>query len=119
MLTLREVLDDFALYAKLEPADVSVNTRSSLGESPIHWMATLGDVPAIQLLAEAGADLSAQDNSGNTALHEAIAVGHAPAAQALIGAGAPLTLRNGLGQTPEDLARSSRSATLVALFAKS
>lgn len=118
MLTLREVLDDFALYAKLEPGTVSVDTRSSLGESAIHWMATLGDVPAIQLLAQAGADLSLQDQSGNTALHVAVATGHVPAAQALIAAGAAVDLRNGVGQTPEDLARSSGSASLVSLFAE-
>ena len=119
MLTLREVLSDFALYAKLEPGDVSVNTLSSSGESPIHWMAALGDVPAIQLLANSGAHLSIQDHWGNTALHVAVSGGHGPAAQALIAAGAAVTLRNGLGQTPEDIARSFRSANLIALFVES
>ena len=119
MLTLREVLNDFALYAKLEPGNVSVNTRSPSGESPIHWMAALGDVPAIQLLANAGADLSVQDQSGNTALHVAVSAGHGPATQALIAAGAPVALRNTLGQTPEDVAHSFPSANLAALFAKS
>jgi uncharacterized protein len=119
MLTLREVLNDFALYAKLEPSEVAVSTRSSSGECPIHWMAALGDVPAIQLLAKAGADLSVQDQSGNTALHVAVSGGHGPAAEALIAAGAAVSLRNGLGQTPEDIARSFQSARLVALFAKS
>lgn len=119
MLTLREVLNDFALYAKLEPGDVSVSTQSSSGECAVHWMAALGDVPAIQLLTKAGADLSAQDHDGNTALHIAVSGCHAPAAQALITAEATVTLRNGLGQTPEDIARSFPNASLIALFAMS
>ncbi|MCL2636154.1 MAG: ankyrin repeat domain-containing protein [Betaproteobacteria bacterium] len=119
MLTLQEVLDDFALYAELEPDTVSVDTKNALGEAPVHWMAALGDVPAIQLLAKAGADLRSQNQSGNTALHVAVASGHLPAAQALIAAGATLTLRNHLDQTPEDLARSLPGECLVSLFAKS
>lgn len=119
MLTLREVLNDFALYAQLEPGGVSVSTQSTSGECAVHWMAALGDVPAIRLLLKAGADPSAQDHSGNTALHVAVSGCHGPAAQALITAGATVTMRNCLGQTPEDIARSFPNANLVALFAMS
>ena len=52
MLTLREIFDDFALYAELEPGAVFIDTKNSTGESPIHWMAALGDVQAIELLAK-------------------------------------------------------------------
>ncbi|WP_284336586.1 ankyrin repeat domain-containing protein [Comamonas sp. NoAH] len=75
MLTLQEVLDDFALYAKLGPGKISLNTQSFSGEYPIHWMAALGDVPAIQLLANAGADLSVPDQAENTTLHVAVSGG--------------------------------------------
>lgn len=81
MLTLRAVLNNFSLYAKLEPGGVSVSTQSSSAECAVHWMAALGDLPAIQLLAKAGSDLSAQDHYGNTALHVAVSGCHAPATQ--------------------------------------
>ena len=116
MLTLREIFDDFALYAELEPGAVFIDTKNSTGESPIHWMASLGDVQAIELLAQAGANLSAQDASGNTALHVAVSLGHAPATRALIAGGTIVSLRNADSQTPADIARSRGIEKLIGLF---
>ena len=118
MLTLQEVLDDFSQYAGLDACDVSVNTQNAVGETPVHWMAALGDGAAIRLLANAGADLSAQDHQGNTALHLAVTGAHESAVAALIAEGAAVTLHNALGQTPEDLARTFQCTRLAELFTK-
>jgi ankyrin repeat protein len=118
MLTLQEILDDFAEYIdRPQSLGVNIATRSPAGESPLHWMASLGDVPAIRLLVSNGADVSASDNLGNTALHEAVAQRHVPAVQELVALGANVGLRNALGQTPEDIARSSRHDAMLAVFA--
>jgi ankyrin repeat protein len=101
VLTLQEVLGDFAEYIGAERSAMTVATRNSAGESPLHWMATLGDVPAIRLLAGSGAEISAPDHQENTPLHEAVARRHVPAAKELIACGADVRLRNAAGHTPE------------------
>jgi cytohesin len=108
MLTLHEVLSDFGEYAGYA-ADVAVtvNSRSRDGESPMHWMATLGDNAAIKVLVQAGADLNAQDDSGNSTLHEASERRQITAVKALIDVGANLLLRDVAGQTPLDVAMES------------
>ena len=118
MLTLQEVLDDFALYAGLDACDVSVNTQNAAGETPAHWMAALGDDAAIRLLAQAGADISAQDHQGNTALHVAVAGAHDGAVAVLIAEDAAVTVQNALGQTPEDIARAFQYTRLAELYTK-
>ncbi len=118
MLTLQEILDDFAQYADLDACGVSVNTQNAAGETPVHWMAALGDDAAIRLLAQAGADLSAQDHQGNTALHLAVTGAHDSAVAVLIAEGADVTLHNALNQTPEDFARAFQYTRLADLFTK-
>ena len=117
MLTLKEVLADAAASPGFESVEeVGVNTSSSSGGSPLHWMATLGDVNAIRLLVSAGANLNAPDCQGNTPLHEAVAGRQAPAAQVLIEQGANVNLVNAAGQTAQDIARSDNFAPTVLLF---
>src|SRR4051812_35721052 len=105
MLTLREILSDFGTYAGCGiGAAVTVDSRSASGESPLHWMSTLGDHVAIALLAGAGADLDAQDKNGNTPIHAACASRQATVERALIDAGANLHLENWAGLTPLEVA---------------
>ena len=75
MLTLDEVLNDFAVFANLESTTVNVNSVAHDGTTPLHFMAYLGDTNAIQLLLLNGANIDATDNQGNTALQEAIISG--------------------------------------------
>lgn len=117
--TLQEVLADFAEYIGTGPTEVAVSTRSSAGQPPLHWMATLGDAPAIRLLVAGGAEVSAPDQQGNTPLHEAVSRRHVPAAQELIVRGAHLHLRNASGRTPEDIVRADGHPPMLALFATS
>ena len=75
MLTLDEVLNDFAVFANLENTTVNVNSVANDGTTPLHFMAYLGDTNAIQLLLLNGANIDAIDNQDNTALQEAIISG--------------------------------------------
>ena len=117
MLTLKEVLDD-AIYCPgfKGQSDLSVHSRGSGGETPLHWMATLGDPPAIRLLVEAGADINAADAAGNAALHEAVSRRQVVAVQELLVLGADISLSNALGQTAYDIAQLDRYAPVHSLM---
>jgi ankyrin repeat protein len=118
MLTLPEVLADFGAYAGYGAgASVTVDSRSASGESPLHWMSTLGDHVAIDLLARAGADLNAQDKGGNAPIHSACASRQATAVRALIDAGANLRLENGAGLTALDVATQQGYRPCIELLA--
>ena len=117
MLTLTEILTDTAASPGFEGIrHVEPNSRGADGESPLHWMATLGDAEGIRLLIEAGANINATDDQGNTALHEAVARRQTFAAKMLIECGANMGIRNLAGQTPIDLARSDGFGPTVGLF---
>ena len=117
MLTIEEVLSDVAAspgFCGVE--NVGVNSRGRNGESPLHWMATLGDVNGVRLLLEANSSINAADNQGNTPLHEAVASRQTLVVQLLIGKGADLYIRNLAGLTPEDLAKSDGFSPTIELF---
>ena len=107
MLTLEEILSDVAMSPGFSNVGkVGVDSRGDEGQSPLHWMATLGDAVGIRLLVEAGASINAIDNAGNTPLHEAVAWRQTLAARELIEQGADVLLRNGAGLTPLNIAKS-------------
>ncbi len=107
MLTLEEVLADVASSPGFGTAEkLGVDSRGSEGQTPLHWMATLGDVAGIRLLLEAGAAMDAVDNQGNTPLHEAVACRQTAAARMLVDRGADLYVRNNSGLTALGLAES-------------
>jgi ankyrin repeat protein len=118
VLTLAEVLSDFAAFAGLpDDGSVGIEAVNSDGATPLHWMATLGDSAGIQILANAGASLDAQDNLGNTPLHEAVANRQAQAVQSLLLAGAKPDCRNAQGFSARDLAAQDKHEPTLALFA--
>lgn len=118
MLTLSEVLSDVAASPGFEDvAAVAPDSRGRNGETPLHWMATLGDDKGVLLLLNAGANINAQDNGGNTPLHRAISDRQVSAAQALLTAGADRALTNIEGLTPKGLADADGYAPAIALFA--
>ena len=107
MLTLEEILSDAAMSPSFTNVEkVGVDSHGDDGQTPLHWMATLGDAVAIRLLVEAGASINAVDNKGNTPLHEAVTWRHTLAARMLIEQGADMLLRNESGLTPLDIAKS-------------
>lgn len=117
MLTLEEVLADVADSPSFRGLEIiNVSSRGNHGETPLHWMATLGDVVGMRLLIEAGADINAVDEEGNSSLHEAVTYRQTLAARFLIESGSSLMQKNKSGMTPEELAQSDHYAPMIKLF---
>jgi ankyrin repeat protein len=118
MLTLEEVLSDVSKSPGFDRlSTVTVNSRGDNGQTPLHWMATLGDVAAIELLLSAGADVNVADRSGDTPLHAAIQSRQVSAARCLVNNGADCHAANRASKTPIDLAREDTFSPMHELFA--
>lgn len=75
-----------AQLAKLEPLLVDgldVNTRTSGGQTMLHWAAQHGHTEALELLLRYGADPHVRDDAGKTALQIAREQGHTEAVEVL------------------------------------
>jgi uncharacterized protein len=117
MLTLAEVLDDAAALEEFRAVSaVSVNSKGETGLTPLHWMATLGDLVAIELLIAAGANIDAADDQGNTPLHEAVSSRHTSAVLLFLERGASVTVKNMSGLSPRDLAQSHGYVSILEVF---
>ena len=117
MLSIQEVLSDVAsspCFCKTK--EVEVNSRGLNGETPLHWMATLGDDVATRLLIEAGANINTTNNEGNTPLHEAIISRQVIVARTLITCGANLSHQNKAGLSSFDLAQADGYNPIIELF---
>lgn len=117
MLTVEEILSDVVASPGFRNMKaVNVNSRGENGQTPLHWMAILGDAVGIRLLVGAGASVNAVDDSGNAPLHEAVTWRQSSAASALMELGAETRLKNARGQSPKDLAESSGYGPVLVLF---
>ncbi|RRD55675.1 ankyrin repeat domain-containing protein [Comamonadaceae bacterium OH2545_COT-014] len=113
-LTISEILDDFKDYADLTGnVEIQVNTRSKYGDTPLHWMATLGDAIAIEMLIKFGADVNVKNALGNTPLHNAIKSRQVTAVKALLAGGSDCAARNLEGKTPLDVALVERYLPVI------
>ncbi len=82
----------------------------------LHEAARSGDMPALQRLVAAKADIDARDVSGRTALMLAVRGGHKSAVDALLAAGADPNAADAAGTTPLEAARAGgHSAIATAL----
>jgi ankyrin repeat protein len=97
---------------------VAVNKRDPFGYTALHWAAQSGQLDAIHVLLEHGADVSAicaYDQS--CALHSAVVGKSSKCAAALIGAGAPRLHRNNQGKTAVQLAAEMQLDDVVEALA--
>ncbi len=86
-----------------EMTEIKVNSRSYLGDTPLHVAAIWGDVEAIKLLVKAGADINIPDSFKYTPLHQAALQKHKAAYDALISLGADPTIKDSDGYTAADI----------------
>lgn len=83
---------------------ISPQSRSRDGDTPLHIAAIQGDVRAIALLLDAGADIGAAGETGYTPLHYAVSQQRADAVRLLLERGADTSLHSEIGETPLELA---------------
>ena len=81
-----------------------VNQRGIGGSTPLYVAAIWGDLEAVRLLIEAGANVNARNEDGETALHWAASDGNRELAVLLIERGASRSELTDEGDTPKQLA---------------
>ena len=87
------------------------------GWAPLHYAATKGDIPMIELLLENDAYIDAESPNGTTPLMMAAQYGTPEAAKALLDAGADASIKNGLGLTAIDFANRVNRDELAIMIA--
>ena len=102
MRSIVEVLQSTS--SALFPADlgnraVAIDSRDSDGDTPLHIVASRGDLVAVELLLSAGANPNAVGDMGQTPLHIAISRGSPEVVAALLRHGARAGIRSELGDT--------------------
>lgn len=81
----------------------NVNSKGIFGNVPLIIAITWGNIEAVELLLDAGADIDAICEEGNTPLHHAIEMGEFKIARILVLRGAKQDVRNIEGKRPCDL----------------
>jgi ankyrin repeat protein len=99
---------------KLIARDADVNKT---GWTPLHYAATGGHVPIIQLLLDENAYIDAESPNKSTPLMMAAKYGSPEAVKLLLEAGADPTLRNELGLSAVDFAQQAQRKDLADLIA--
>jgi uncharacterized protein len=101
-------------FQKIKIKDV--NAKGFYGNTPLHIAATWGDIGAIKVLIEAGADLNAKGEHGYTPLHEAVEQNWYDAVKLLVEHGCSLTEKNDDRLTPVQLAESLENDKIIFYF---
>jgi uncharacterized protein len=99
-----------------EPAPVTIRSRRSDGDTPLHIAAFAGNRHAVGLLLEAGADIDAKGDLSTTPLYCAVSAQHVRVAELLLQYGADPDSENELGYTPRTLAKQNGDKAMIALF---
>lgn len=79
--------DDLQAIQAHIAAGHSVNTKTMMGDTPLHIAAAMGRLSAAELLVDAGAELEVLNGAGVTPLFNAAFFGHVEVLQRLIDAG--------------------------------
>ncbi len=99
-----------------EPGPVTIHSRRSDGDTPLHIAAFAGNRHAVTLLLEAGADVNAKGDLSTSPLYCAVSAQHVQVAERLLQYGADPDAQNELGYTPRTLAKQKGDKAMIALF---
>ena len=80
------------------------NQPGAVGDTLLHLAARVGDLEAIEVLAESGAKVNFAGDLGNTPLHQAAMTGQAGSIKKLLELGADPGLKNDFDQTASEVA---------------
>jgi hypothetical protein len=116
-------LTEFLTYLEKEAGweglgHLSISSRSTAGDTPLHVAIWARDDEAARALLEAGADVNAKGEEGYTPLHVAVAQHNVAVARDLVARGASWDTTSGLGSSARQNALASDSAELRALAQK-
>lgn len=100
----------------LQVEKLSPNTPNAYGDTPLHCAVSCGNIPAVRLLLQAGAQVHARNAHGSAALHTAAELGHTAIAQALLQAGASVDATAGFRWTALMFAASNGHTATVQLL---
>ena len=118
----RENLDEILLrtsvvmFPDASPYAVSVASRDSDGDTPLHKVTLWGDNHAAKVLIDAGADIDARGDMGLTPLHLAVMQGHEHLVETLLSYGARADIRSEFATTARELAHVSAKAKALLRF---
>jgi ankyrin repeat protein len=96
--------------------DISVHSRDSDGDTPLHKVATWGDRHAILTLVEAGAEIDAKGDMGCTPLYFAVMGNHVQAVEQLLLLGANPNIVTELEFSPKTLAKENGNKEMINIF---
>lgn len=100
------------------PAPLTVHSKASDGDTPLHVAALWGDIHAAQMLLDAGAQVDAKGDMSCTPLCFAVMSGHVNLAEILLQYGADPDAQSELGFSPRDLVARERNGEMKALFVR-
>lgn len=92
---------------------VDPNQRGIFGNTPLDVAIVWGDLAAVTLLLDAGADVNAKQESGRTPLHEAASFGNIEIVKLLLSRRAKTDELDDSGLTALDVAKLSGHADVV------
>lgn len=87
----------------LEEQEITVHSKDSEGDTPLHKACVWGDLRAVRVLLEAGARINEQGDMGATPLYFAVMFGFQNVADYLASKGADQNIRSEFGDTPLEL----------------
>jgi ankyrin repeat protein len=95
----------------------SVDDATVPGDTPLHFVASLGDLETAKILLDAGANPNwPNEHPGNTPLHNATSQKHYEIVDLLLSRGASQEIKNDEGFSPLDLAKKMNDSKMVAIF---
>jgi len=96
-------------------ADLAVKDDDD-GWRPLHWAAWHGNLPMVEFLVDAGADIASGDNWDEQPLHKAAWMGHEPVVKFLLEHGSDPAAAAEDGDTPMDCATKRKNLPVLALL---